>query len=350
MEIPFETALNQLADPGQPLEAANLNGLSNARKPDVAKFAAIWPTIPVARRREIMKGLGALSLESFEVEFDSLYREALKDNDAVTRATAVDNLWECEDEDLIAPFLTLLTSDPDAGVRAAAATGLGKYVYLAEMEEIDLDYADRIRQALLHTIHNKTEEELVRRHAIEAISFLGNDEVRSIIEEAYNAASDEMQTSAVFAMGRSLDPYWSGTILLELQNPLPRIRQQAAWASGELELKQAVPLLVTLLEDRDRDVLLSAVRALGQIGGPMAQRALEVVADSDDEELAEEATDALDELIFKGSEEWMELNFNAATLGIDADDDDDEFLAEEGDAEEDEFDILWRNRDDVARD
>ncbi len=345
MEMTFDTALSRVADTNQPLDLAALNGLSNARKPDAARFAALWPTIPVERRRELMKALGALSMESFEVEFTPLYRAALHDSDAVVRVSAINNLWESESEEFIPPFLQFLTTDADTEVRAAAATGLGKYMFLAEMEELDEEPAERVREALLATIRSKTEDELVRRRAIEAISFLDGDEVRAIIENAYNDPSEEMQASAVFAMGRNLDPYWSGTVLLELQNANPRIRQQAAWASGELELKQAVPLLVPLLDDKDRDVLLNTVHALGQIGGPVAQRALELVADSDDEELAETATDALDELIFQsGDADWLEVDFNAAALG---EDEDDEFLEGDEDDEEDEFDILWKSRDDA---
>lgn len=348
MEITFDTALDRVADTTQPLDVAALKGLSNARKPDAARFAAVWPTIPVERRREIMKGLGALCMASFEVEFTPLYRTALPDDDPMVRAAAVDNLWENTDEAFIAPFRAFLTDDPHVDVRAAAATGLGKYMYLAEMEELDEAQAERIREALLKTIRSKAEAELVRRRAMEAISFLDGDEIRSIIENAYNDSSEEMQASAVFAMGRNLDPYWSGTVLLELQNTNPHIRKQAAWASGELELKQAVPLLVDLLDDKDRDVLLNTVRALGQIGGPVAQRALELVADSEDEEIAEAATDALDELIFQsGDDDWLEVEFNAAALG---EDDDDELLDTDDDGEEDEFDILWKNRDDIARD
>ena len=348
MEMTFDTALDRVVDTDQPLELAVLNGLSNARKPDAARFAAAWPTIPVERRREVMKALGALGMESFEVEFTPLYRTALADGDAAVRTSAVNNLWESESEEFIPPFVQLLTTDEDTEVRAAAATGLGKYMFLAEMEELDEEPTERVREALLATIHSKTEAELVRRRAIEAISFLDGDEVRAIIENAYNDPSEEMQASAVFAMGRNLDPYWSGTVLLELQNANPRIRQQAAWASGELELKQAVPLLVSLLDDKDREVLLNTVHALGQIGGPVAQRALELVADGDDEELTEAATDALDELIFQGGDaDWLEVDFNAAALG---EDEGDEFLEDDEDGEEDEFDILWKNRDDIARD
>ncbi len=341
----FATTLEGLADASQPLKLGDLNGLSNARRADVQLFAERWPTIPVQRRREIVRGMGDLIAASFEVEFTPLSRVALSDPDVEVRATAIENLWESEAEDLIQPYLTFLSQDEGVSVRAAAAGALGKYMFLAEMEELDEAQAALVRRSLLTTIRDPREDIEVRRRAIESIGFLGDEEVRAVIEDAYNSPDDVMQASAVTAMGRSLDQYWSGMVLLELANPNPRVRLEAVLASGELELRQAVPALVDLLEEPNRAILLATLHALGQIGGPVARQALEMMAESDDEEIAQEAEDALAELQFGSGDDWLVYDLNAASLDPDSGDFGDSDADDEMD-ELDGFSTLWRRTDD----
>jgi HEAT repeat protein len=75
------------------------------------------------------------------------------------------------------------------------------------------------------------------------------------------------------------------------------MRYEAALACGELMLREAVPALIPLLDDADRQVQDAAIWALGQIGGSQAKQALlETYQESDestraalDEALAEQA-------------------------------------------------------------
>jgi hypothetical protein len=104
------------------------------------------------------------------------------------------------------------------------------------------------------------------------------------------------------------------------------MRFEAAQAAGEMGLKPAVQLLIRMVDDPDSIVREAAVAALGKIGGAQARRALEFLARSDDEALAQAADDALAELRFisdvpEGAD---------ATARAPRDDDDDE--------DEDEFD------------
>ena len=339
----FASTLDHLADSSALFKLADLNGLSNARRADTQLFAERWPGIAVERRREIVRGMGELSEDNFEVEFTPLYRVAMHDADPQVRAAAIDNLWESEDTALIEPYLKFMTQDEASEVRGAAAKALGKYMLLAEMEELDEEQAASVRQALLTTSRNPVEDLEVRRRAIESLGYLSDDEIRAVIEDAYNAPSEKLQASALSAMGRSLDQYWSGTILMELSNTNPEVRLEAVRASGELELKRAVPALVDLLEDPNRPVLLETIHALGQIGGPVARQALEMMAESEDEEVVEWAEDALAELEFSSGEDWLVYDFNARQA-------DDAEPGEPG-ADDDELDLdeafrtLWQRRD-----
>jgi len=108
-----------------------------------------------------------------------------------------------------------------------------------------------------------------------------------------------MRVSAMYAMGNSADDRWIETVIEELEAQSPAIRYEAARAAGELEARNAVSTLARLLDDPDREVQEMTVWALGQIGGKPGSQLMTQLAKSNDEALAEAATEALEEM------EWM---------------------------------------------
>ncbi|MCB0189474.1 MAG: HEAT repeat domain-containing protein, partial [Caldilineaceae bacterium] len=106
---------------------------------------------------------------------------------------------------------------------------------------------------------------------------------------------------------RSADTRWRGLARAELQNPSMAMRMEAARACGELEVQKAERELIELLADDEQMVRLAAIFALGRIGGQRAKEALRVLADSDDAVDAEAADLALEEMLFYGSDEGIEL-------------------------------------------
>ena len=62
---------------------------------------------------------------------------ALGDEDAEVRTSAINGLWEHEDPALIHPLVHLLRTDQAVIVRATAATALGKFIKMRELEELD---------------------------------------------------------------------------------------------------------------------------------------------------------------------------------------------------------------------
>ena len=294
----FKELLAEIGDSTKPLHLSGLYGLSSLSKADLATLRAIWPEIAVERRRQIVQNLVEIGEESVEVDFSDALRILLDDADAEVRATAVDGLWECEDVLLIKPFIALLQNDPAELVRARAAIALGRYMYLAELEELSTAKAAQVKQALLAAHRSPTETLEVRRRALEALSALTDPEVHDLIAAAYQHPEEKMRVSAVFAMGHSGHTPWRSTVLKELDNPIPAIRFEAAKAAGELEAKKAVPRLIELLADSDREIQQAAAWSLGQIGGKQAKEALRLAAKGKDEVLREAAEAALEELAF----------------------------------------------------
>ncbi len=297
----FKDVLTTLAT-DEVLHTSLLYHLSKMDRQMLDAFREMWPTIAIQRRRDIMQELMELSEVNFEVDFGPVFMLALGDEDAEVRETAIQGLWENESPTLITPFLHILRTDEAVNVRAAAATALSKYIYLREIEELDPTYVAPIEQALLEIIRTPTEDIEVRRRAVEAIAFSGEEGIPEIIENAYYDDNVKMRVSAVFAMGRSADSRWLPRVLAELDSPINEIRYEAARACGELEARKAVPRLVELArQDPDIEIQEMAIWSLGKIGGDEARDALISLADSENEAVAFAAEDALDELnLFSG--------------------------------------------------
>ena len=311
--------LNQIAT-GTELHTGSLYIFSKMNRESLSIFRSVWPTIPTQRRRDVMQELVQIGEVNFEVYFDPVFLLGLADEDAEVRASAINGLWEHEDPALIGPLVHLLRTDEAAIVRAAAATALGQFIYMGEVEDIDQHQALLAEEALLDTIHQGAEDIEVQRRAIESIAYSSEPAVVQIIENAYYDEDEKMQASAIFAMGRSADLSWRPQVIAELENDNSEIRFEAARACGELEAGDAIPKLVEIVEeDPDLQVQEMALWALGRIGGPVAQEALEEYLESDVEAIALAAEEALDELnLFNDSLELLDFE--------DDDDDSDEWF------------------------
>jgi HEAT repeat protein len=296
-KMEFDQVLLHISNPDERLNTRYLYSLSSMTREQLAYFQEVLPRIRTERRRLVIKALVELTEVSFEVNFDPIFLVALGDDDSEVRATAIEGLWENEDQALIGPLVHLLRADEASGVRAAAAMALARFVLLGELEKIDRAPSMLAEEALLETLRSAEEDLEVRRRAVEAIAYSGEAGVRQIIEAAYYDEDEKMQSSALFAMGRSADPYWRKLLVQELDNPNPELRFEAARACGELENGLAVSRLVQMsMSDPDREVQQAAVSALGRIGDREAREALETFYESEDEVLSVAAAEALDEM------------------------------------------------------
>ena len=313
----FSVILGQLSDTSRPFPPTSLYHLSDLSREDLEAVESLWPELPTERRHNLLQSLNDLGEANFEVNFEAVFRLGLEDEDSGVRATAIRALWEAEDPSLIAPFIEFLQRDPDPLVRAAAASALGRYVYLGELEELSPAHKRRVEDALLEVIRGEDELE-VRRRALEAVSYSSRDEVPPLITAAYASDEHKHRVSAIFSMGRNADrPRWGEQVQAELDNPEPELRFEAARAAGELELREAGPALSELLNDDDTQVREAAVWSLGQIGGDYARRTLtDLLENTEDEEEQDFIQEALDNLAFTD-----EVNaFSLFDLGEDDDD------------------------------
>jgi HEAT repeat protein len=297
----LEKLLKKMRDAQTPLSISSLYNLSDLTRAEAQLFREVWPLLDAGRRRWIIQSLVDIAEASFEVNFDPIFRLSLDDEDEVVRCRAIEGLWEDEGLTLAGLLVRLLREDPSEAVRAAAATSLGRFVLLGELEKIGAAPAMMVENALLGAIYDPHETLEVRRRAVESIAYSGQAQVRDVIEMAYCDDEEKMRISAIFAMGRSADPLWREMVIAELGDPNPGMRYEAARACGELEALAALSALIGLIEaDPDPEVQEMAVWALGRIGGKEARRVLEACCESEDEALRQAAEEALDELDFLG--------------------------------------------------
>lgn len=289
------TLLEELGQPAKTPPITRLQALSNLPAEEQAEFAEAWPEYSLERRREIVAWLAALAEDNVQLNFDSIFKTLLEDEDAEVRLRAIDALWECDDAKLAATFISLVDADDDTSVRAAAAAALGKFELAAEVEGRFAGLVERMDRCLIEAFEDEDQPPIVRRRALESLSTRSIPEVADAIELARQSEFQELQLGALFAMGRTYDERWLPDVLESVVDEDPEIRFEAVNALGELEAEAAVEDVIGRLDDVDAEVRLAAVNALGKIGGRIATTALKRIAASGDETLAPVAAEALAE-------------------------------------------------------
>jgi len=259
--------LAHISDETIPLSSQQLGELSDLNAEELKTFNCTWGKISTERKLKILSRLDELAKSNVEFNFDRIFRNAIYCPDSIIRQTAIECLWENSDTSLLQPLLRIVTQDPSTEVRCVAATALGRFAMLAEHQKVSADKRDRILKTLLEILANEIESSEVRRRALVAISPISVPAVTQAIQTAYNSQDPQMRIGAISAMGQNCDQQWLQYILLEMESAIPEMRYEAAIAAGEMGEPVAITQLINLTNDSDSDVRLSAITALGKIGG-----------------------------------------------------------------------------------
>lgn len=299
--VSFEKIIAALLDNEHPFPPVHLHRFSDISTDDFKSLEASWYQINPDRRASLLEDLENLADSDTLVSFDDLSKFALNDPDSRVREVALRLLWESSDETLIKKMIQMLDTDPDERVRAAAATALGQFVYLGELEEITPGSLKPIEDRLLAVTTNPGEPKLVRRRALEAMGFSSRPELKSLIIAAYNNPDPQWLISALFAMGRSANSTWIPSVLDMLDSENDDVLYEAVRAVGELEAATARRKLLKLLKTypEGSEVRLAAIWSLSKIGGERVRDTLEKILDkSEDDEEIDVLEDALENLEF----------------------------------------------------
>jgi len=277
-----------------------LHHFSDLEGADLEALRSVWLQVRPDRRFNLLEDLEHLAESDTLVSFDNVAQMALDDAEPRVRTVAIRLLWEAENPRLAATFLKMLKKDPHPDVRAAAATALGLFVYLGELEEIPANLHRRVEDNLL-LAHTGQENALIRRRALESLGFSGRQEVPPLIRAAYEQEDPDWVASSLYAMGRSADDSWGPEILRMLRHPRTNVQIEAIRAAGELELSNARRTLLQLLDDSliDQEIRAAIFWALSKIGGEDVRETLEEhLEEAEEDEEISLLEDALDNLTF----------------------------------------------------
>jgi len=290
-----------LLDLDTPLQKRNLTILSDLIGDDLSYFKQVWPSIPIKRRLEILEKLEKMYGEDTLLSFETIGRLALEDSDFQIRFTAIRFLQGYEVKDLVTTFLELLETDKNEDLRGIAATALGKYVYMGEVDELSRSKFELIESCLLRVVHGD-DNHLVRRRALESLGYSNNQEVSKLIKKAFDSENELWIASALLASGRSLDNRWDSEILRMIDHDSPEIIVEASKAAGELEIAEAKTKLLDHLIDENPDIRMAAVWSLSKLGGEGLPGIFKNILDETDiEEEIILIEDALENLVFNQS-------------------------------------------------
>jgi HEAT repeat protein len=298
MNEPLQIVLDELREGDRKPEQISLYYLSNLDAEEAERVREVWTELPADLRAELTSWLVELAEADFTLNFSAVFRIAMEDDDAIVREAAIEGLWEDEDVRLIPRLAKRLLEDESAGVRAAAAKSLGRFILLGELKKIRPGPRRKAYEALVEAHQTPYEDTEVQRRALESLAYVCDETVITSIRQAYDSPIEKMRISAVFAMGRSADTRWEQEVQQELFSTAPEMRYEAARACGELQLSDTVSMLEELTEDADIEVQQAAIWALGQIGGDRAREILEYYSHVSDEALRSAANAAIEEFEF----------------------------------------------------
>ena len=297
----------EMADTGKALVNTHLAALSDMAAADIKNFRQVWKTIETKRRREIIIRLNELASDSVELNFDNIFLSSIRDPEADVRSEAINGLWENEQPALIPVLIDLLNNDPEEKVQATAAQALGRFALMAEINSIAPKYAIQVGQALLDVFNDRNKSIEVRRRALEAVSPLTTEQVKTAIKTAYESLDERLKISAVYAMGKNCDNKWLPFVLKELKNSDAEIRYEAVTACGEIADEDIMQYLIPAANDEDIDVQLAVIQALGKIGGNEAKLYLQKHADEPNEALRDAIETALKEISILGDMNVLDI-------------------------------------------
>ena len=116
--------VDKLRETGSSISAGALARLSNLTAQQLTKIRDTMSKIDVPERRHLVGRLTKLAEANALLDFTEIFKSYLDDSDGEVRSAAVAGLWEDEDPEIAMCLVAILKDDPEATVRAAAASCL----------------------------------------------------------------------------------------------------------------------------------------------------------------------------------------------------------------------------------
>jgi len=207
-------------------------------------------------------------------------------------------------EELACGLLSILRdpAEPEE-LRSQAAISVGPVLESMDQTDPEIDDPDdapisaRTFEEIQETLRNLHDDPRVpaevRRRALESSARAQRDWHAPAVRAALASADAAWRLTAVFCM--QLVRGFEAEILEALQSTQPEMRYEAVCAAGSWVVDGAWPLVTSLAasEKTEKGLRLAAIAAVGSIRPHQAPSVLGELVDSDDEDVAEAAADAL---------------------------------------------------------
>lgn len=274
-----------LLDENKPFDLQFLQFFSDISYDDLKKVKKVWSKVTQQRKVSLLQELENLMRIDTLISCDDFGVFALDDEDPVIKSQAINLLWECVDQNLATRFMSLLLEDKDPALSASAASGLGKFVLLGELDEIPQDLSKKIQNTLVEKYVSTSDQQL-KQSILESLGYISSPQINDFITEAIKRPEKEWVLSALFAISRSANENWSKIILKKLDDLDPDVQLEAIKAAGELEIADAKETIIELLESSspEEEIHLQAIWSLSMIGGNDIQVLFQKMIDSSDSE------------------------------------------------------------------
>lgn len=231
--------------------------------------------------------------------------------DESERRDAREELHMLMNDEIARAYLDIIVSDAAEPARADAIVGLGPVIEEAGIDYLDDDVEfeespelgppvtremfDEIVEKIRAIYTDESQPKLLRRRALEVLVRDPQDWLAQEIRKHYNSSDLDWKLTAVFAMG-----YITGfedEIAATVRNAQEPILYEAVRAAGSMEVSAAAGRIRELAQSdtADRETRIVAIEALPFVDDD-AEELLQELIGSDDEEIAEAAELALDEL------------------------------------------------------
>jgi HEAT repeat protein len=223
------------------------------------------------------------------------------ESDRLVAAELAGDLIVMNDELADALLRIVCSGDEPGELRARAAIALGPVLEQADLDGFedpdDVPITERTFRNIQDSFHKVYLDDgapkEVRRRILEGSVRAPQDWHQPAIKAAYSNGDRDWMLTAVFSMShvRGFDDQ----ILEALKSTDPEIQYEAVTAAGAWQLDAAWSHIVALVNDpaTPKALLLAAIEAVGSIRPQKAGEILVELTDSDDEEIAEAADEAM---------------------------------------------------------
>ncbi len=199
LEYSSDDVINNLLDNSKPFSSQFLLFFSDISLDNLEKIKSIWPEVDRERKYNLLKDLESLMEDNTLASCDDFGYFALQDDDPRIRSRAIPLFWECTNIKLIPIFINLLQNDSDSEVNASAASALGKFVLLGELEEIPEKSANMVQDLLIDE-YLKADDDSIKQRILESLGYSSNKKVDHFITSALKINDKKWHLSALLAI------------------------------------------------------------------------------------------------------------------------------------------------------